>query len=98
MANEDWSRFLPVFKHKNTSKRRKPLVVREKGTYTPFPPAQTPSKIDLQLESGEYFLNEQQRKHKKLHDKKEKAKEKSKDKKRKRDAEFVAPDEEEDEE
>ena len=32
--------------------RKKPTVVREKKVYTPFPPPQTPSKLDLQLESG----------------------------------------------
>jgi len=51
LASEDWSRFLPKFKKKTTSKRKKPLVVREKKTYTPFPPAPTLSKVDMQLES-----------------------------------------------
>jgi ribosomal RNA assembly protein len=61
LAEEDWSRFLPKFKKKNTSKRRKPHTINEKRSYTPFPPAPVPSKVDLQLESGEYFINEAQR-------------------------------------
>jgi len=53
LANEDWSRFLPTFKKKNTSKRRTPHVINEKKkSYTPFPPAPVPSKVDMQLDSG----------------------------------------------
>ena len=50
-AGESWDRFLPKFKKRNVQ-RKKPAVVREKKAYTPFPPPQTPSKLDLQLESG----------------------------------------------
>jgi hypothetical protein len=42
-------------------KRHKPSKVREKKAYTPFPPPQQPSKEDLAIESGEYFLSEQVR-------------------------------------
>ena len=45
LKNESWDRFLPRFKTKNLSKRRKPKVIREKKTYTPFPPPQTESKV-----------------------------------------------------
>lgn len=57
LAEEDWSRFLPTFASKNVP-TKKPLKIREKKPYTPFPPPQPPSKIDLQIASGEYFAPE----------------------------------------
>eukprot|EP00887_Chlorella_sp_A99_P006215 scaffold3.g6215.t1 len=52
LKHESWDRFLPKFAKKN---------VRENKDYTPFPPPQQPSKEDLALESGEYFLSPEQR-------------------------------------
>eukprot|EP00052_Salpingoeca_macrocollata_P034513 m.11725 g.11725 ORF g.11725 m.11725 type:complete len:399 (-) comp6570_c0_seq1:35-1231(-) len=58
MKNENWERFLPKFKRQNV-KQKKPKI--KKKDYTPFPPEQQPSKVDLQIESGEYFLKEAER-------------------------------------
>ena len=96
LAEEDWSRFLPNFKKKNTSKRRKPHVLNEKKSYTPFPPAPVPSKVDLQLESGEYFINEAQRQAKKKSDKRALSKEKAAENRLAREAEYVPPNEDDD--
>lgn len=93
LAQENWDRFLPQFKKKNVP-RHKPQVVRPKKAYTPFPPPQQPSKIDLQLESGEYFLTEQQRKLKKKQEKQAQATERAATKREEREKEFVAPAEE----
>ncbi|XP_058791012.1 KRR1 small subunit processome component homolog [Phymastichus coffea] len=65
LKHENWERFLPKFKSKNISKRKKPKKTTKKKPYTPFPPAQPESKIDKQLASGEYFLKEEQRRAKK---------------------------------
>eukprot|EP00252_Welwitschia_mirabilis_P008736 TRINITY_DN2085_c0_g1_i1.p1 TRINITY_DN2085_c0_g1~~TRINITY_DN2085_c0_g1_i1.p1 ORF type:complete len:398 (-),score=105.98 TRINITY_DN2085_c0_g1_i1:403-1596(-) len=89
LAKENWDRFLPKFKKRNV-KQRKPKK-KEKKPYTPFPPPQQPSKIDLQLESGEYFLSEQKKAAKKWQEKREKQAEKTMENKRKREAAFVPP-------
>merc|ERR1712226_1110495 len=90
LKDQDWSRFLPTFAKKNVA-RRKPKNIRETKTYTPFPPAQTPSKIDLQLESGEYFATQQERDANVLHKKKAAAHETSKRKRKERDEELEKP-------
>merc|ERR1712238_355203 len=64
---------------------------KKKKSYTPFPPAQLPSKVDLQLDSGEYFLSERERKSRKLAEKYAKSAQKSYDKKQERDRVFEAP-------
>lgn len=96
LKEEDWSRFLPKFKKKNTSKRRKPKVINKKKVYTPFPPSQQLRQVDLQIESGEYFLNEKQKEIKIKIEKTEIAKENSKRKYEERLQEFIPPNEEDD--
>lgn len=66
LKNESWDRFLPKFKSKNISKRKKPLKIRQKKEYNPFPPAPVESKLDKAIESGEYFKKKQEEKAKSL--------------------------------
>lgn len=54
LADKDWSRFLPKFKKKNVKRKKKPKK-KDKGPRNPFPPPQTPRKVDLQMLSGEYW-------------------------------------------
>ncbi|CAO2166165.1 unnamed protein product [Urochloa humidicola] len=89
LATESWDRFLPNFKKKNV-KQKKPQT-KEKKPYTPFPPPQQPSKIDVQLETGEYFMSEKKKSEKKWQEKLEKQSGKAEEKKRKREAAFVPP-------
>lgn len=84
LAGEDWSRFLPKFQKKNVQ-RRKPEKHHEKKPYTPFPPPQTPRKVDLQLDTGEFFVSERVRKAKALVTKKVDSKTKSEQKRAARD-------------
>ncbi|GAB1316723.1 ribosomal RNA assembly protein krr1 [Madurella fahalii] len=95
LAHEDWSRYLPNFKKRTLSKRRKPLKVTDKSkkTYTPFPPAPEKSKVDMQIESGEYFLGKEAKQRAAEAERAAKAKEKKEEKKREREREFVPPEE-----
>ncbi|KAM0961381.1 hypothetical protein ACFX13_021087 [Malus domestica] len=107
LANENWDRFLPKFKkclrhyyfsfelfslslpRKNINQNK--VKSKEKRPYTPFPPPQQPSKIDIQLETGEYFLNDKVKSAKKWQEKQEKQSEKTAENKRKREAAFIPP-------
>ncbi|EER45563.1 ribosomal RNA assembly protein mis3 [Histoplasma capsulatum var. duboisii H88] len=93
LANESWDRFLPHFKKRTLSKRRKPFKVtdKRKKVYTPFPPPQEKSKVDLQIESGEYFLSKQARERAKKEEIIERQKEKREEKKKELEKDFVPP-------
>ncbi|PIA25098.1 hypothetical protein AQUCO_12500010v1 [Aquilegia coerulea] len=88
-AHENWDRFLPKFKKKNVQQKK--IKSKEKKPYTPFPPPQQPSKIDLQLESGEYFLSDKKKSAKKWEERQEQQSEKAAENKRKREAAFLPP-------
>ena len=62
LKDESWDRFLPKYKSKSVTKKFKPYKVNKKKEYTPFPPPMPLSKIDKQLISGEYFMNEAEKK------------------------------------
>eukprot|EP00566_Odontella_aurita_P015201 CAMPEP_0113580914 /NCGR_PEP_ID=MMETSP0015_2-20120614/30962_1 /TAXON_ID=2838 /ORGANISM="Odontella" /LENGTH=348 /DNA_ID=CAMNT_0000485205 /DNA_START=233 /DNA_END=1275 /DNA_ORIENTATION=- /assembly_acc=CAM_ASM_000160 len=64
---------------------------KKKKSYTPFPPAQAPSKVDLQLDSGEYFLSERERKARKIEEKRVRSKERSQKRREERESEYEAP-------
>ncbi|KAK9454962.1 hypothetical protein V1511DRAFT_501450 [Dipodascopsis uninucleata] len=90
LANESWDRFLPHFKKRNVQ-RRKPHNIKEKKTYTPFPPAQQPREIDLQMESGEYFLSKKEKAQNEESLKREQRESKKEEKRKEREKDYVPP-------
>lgn len=96
LKNENWERFLPNFKSRNLSKRREPFKVTDKAqkSYNPFPPEQEKSKIDLQIESGEYFLKKKDKALAEREKKEQKANQNAIEKQKARAQDYVAPDEE----
>ena len=97
LKNENWERFLPHYKKRTLSKRKKPLKITDKSkkVYTPFPPPREKSKIDLQLESGEYFLAKSAKERMEKERREEQRREKAREKKAEREKEFVPPKEKE---
>ncbi|KKA29609.1 hypothetical protein TD95_000666 [Thielaviopsis punctulata] len=95
LATESWDRFLPKFGKKNTSKRRVPHKVTDKSkkVYTPFPPAPEKSKLDKEIETGEYFLGKEAKERAARHERMEKQKVKKEEKQREREKDFVPPEE-----
>ncbi|KAF9076673.1 hypothetical protein BDP27DRAFT_1527265 [Rhodocollybia butyracea] len=63
----------------------------KKKVYTPFPPSQLPRKVDLQLESGEYFLKKHEREAKESAQRKQKQAETTEKRRAERAEAFVAP-------
>ncbi|RAO70105.1 uncharacterized protein BHQ10_006117 [Talaromyces amestolkiae] len=98
LATESWDRFLPNFKKRTLSKRRVPHRVTDKSqkAYTPFPPPQEKSKIDKELESGEYFLSKQAKERARKEEIQEKQREKREEKMKERQKDFVPPTEDAD--
>lgn len=95
LANESWDRFLPNFKKRTLSKRRVPHVITDKTkkVYTPFPPAPEKSKVDLQIESGEYFLSKEAKDRAQKEEVMERQRVKREEKMREREKDFIAPEE-----
>ena len=95
LAGESWDRFLPNFKKRTLSKRRTPFKVADKSKkmYTPFPPAPEKSKVDLQIESGEYFLSKEAKDRTQKEEAVERQRQKRDEKMRERQKDFVAPEE-----
>lgn len=93
LKNENWDRFLPKFKKKNPKKsKKKSNRSREpKKAYTPFPPLPVQSKVDLQLETGEYFLKPEQRKAKKVQEQTESRIDASAKRSAAKEAQFIPP-------
>ncbi|PNX87714.1 KRR1 small subunit processome component, partial [Trifolium pratense] len=82
LAQENWDR-------KNV--KQKKVNAKQKKPYTPFPPPQQPSKVDIQLETGEYFMSDKKKSAKKWQERQEKQAEKTAENKRKRDESFIPP-------
>ncbi|KAJ7590808.1 ribosomal RNA assembly protein mis3 [Mycena floridula] len=84
LATESWDPRQAAGLPDTTSKPAKKI-------YTPFPPAQLPRKVDLQLESGEYFLKKGEKESRETERRKQKQAETVEKRRAERAEAFVAP-------
>lgn len=82
---------IPVYQQSTTSAQPAPAPAPKKKTYTPFPPPQQPSKLDMQLASGEYFLKPQDKERIEKKQKQQKQNDKAEAKRATREEDFIAP-------
>lgn len=90
LKDENWDRFLPHFKNRNVQ-RKKLKAKKKKKTREVFPPQATPRKEDIQMETGEYFLDEKEREARKSVAKREAQVAKSAERRRERAKEYEPP-------
>ena len=77
---------------KNVQRKKAPSKgSKEKKPYSPFPPPQQPSKLDLALESGEYFLSAERKAAQKQSEKMQKQEQAVEERKRQRQEAFQPP-------
>ncbi|PHJ20249.1 ribosomal rna assembly protein [Cystoisospora suis] len=89
LAKENWERFLPQFKKRNVARKTlKKSQIKKRKEKSLFPPEQTPRKEDLLMESGEYFVTEEQTQMKKAAEILEKRQAKTAERKRNRQKAF----------
>ncbi|KAJ1994834.1 ribosomal RNA assembly protein krr1 [Dimargaris cristalligena] len=94
LRETNWDRFLPRFKKNKQPKSAQPKIKkRQKKEYVPFPPAPALSKVDQQLESGEYFMKAADKAKADQEKKREKQIENSMKRYEERQKAFIAPDE-----
>lgn len=104
LAEESWDRFLPKFKKKSVKKKAAPTAAADAAKKAAkkaaraaeaggsvFPPLPPPSKVDMQLESGEYFLSERAKKERRAEEREAKAAVKKAEAATRRAAAYVPP-------
>ncbi|GAA5823502.1 hypothetical protein JCM5353_006283 [Sporobolomyces roseus] len=92
-AGPSGSNAMPIEGEDGQPPMKKQKKANEKKVYTPFPPAQQPSKIDLQLESGEYFLKPREKQQREEEKRKAKQAAVTNSRQEERAKAFVAPEE-----